>query len=49
MAFKQGEVYRCPDESCGCEVTVTKAAAAECGGDANPTCCSGHTMEKVSG
>jgi hypothetical protein len=47
MAFKQGEVYRCPDESCGCEVTVTKAAPADCAGTQNPTCCCGKTMEKV--
>jgi len=26
MAFKEGEVYKCPDADCGCEVTVTKAA-----------------------
>jgi len=27
MAFKQGEVYKCPDPNCGCEITVTKGAA----------------------
>src|SRR5207249_4180231 len=27
MALKQGEVYRCPDPECGCEVTVTRGAA----------------------
>jgi len=26
MAFKQGEVYKCPDPQCGCEITVTKGA-----------------------
>jgi hypothetical protein len=26
MALKQGEVYRCPDSKCGCEITVTKGA-----------------------
>lgn len=26
MPLKKGEVYRCPKESCGCEVTVTKSA-----------------------
>ena len=27
MAFQQGEVYRCPDRECGCEIQVTKGAA----------------------
>ena len=49
MAFKQGEVYRCPDEACGCEVTVTKAAPPDCPGTSNPTCCCGTTMELVAG
>lgn len=31
MAFKQGEVYRCPDPKSGCEVTVTKAPSAGSG------------------
>jgi len=22
MAFKQGEIYKCPDAKCGCELTV---------------------------
>lgn len=26
MAFQQGEVYRCTEASCGCELTVTKGA-----------------------
>lgn len=47
MALQEGEVYRCPDAACGCEVTVTKGAAAGNGGDRNPTCCCGHTMDKV--
>jgi len=44
MPFKKGEVYRCPDKNCGCEVTVTKSAPQSCGGDQNPTCCCGKTM-----
>jgi hypothetical protein len=47
MALQQGEVYRCPDAACGCEITVTKGAAEGHGGDKNPTCCCGHSMEKV--
>jgi hypothetical protein len=49
MAFKQGQVYRCPDPACGCEVTVTKGAPASCQGEQSPTCCCGKTMELVSG
>lgn len=47
MALQEGEVYRCPDGSCGCEVTVTKGAAPGGGGDRHPTCCCGKTMEKA--
>lgn len=45
MSFQQGEVYRCPEGTCGCEVTVTKGASASCEGHKNPTCCCGRTME----
>ncbi|MFG2684101.1 hypothetical protein [Streptomyces sp. NPDC048392] len=48
MPFREGEVYRCPDENCGCELTVTKSAAASCGGQQSPTCCCGKTMIKAS-
>lgn len=48
MPFKQGEVYRCPDVSCRCELTVTKGAPPDCGGQQDPTCCCGKTMVKVS-
>lgn len=46
MPFRQGEVYRCPDENCGCELTVTKPAPPTCEGQQNPTCCCGKTMVK---
>ncbi|WP_309117705.1 hypothetical protein [Saccharothrix sp.] len=49
MLLREGEVYRCPDNSCGCEVTVTKGAPVGCAGRQNPTCCCGKTMTKVSG
>jgi len=26
MAFREGEVYRCPDTACDCAMTVTKGA-----------------------
>ncbi|MEV8311749.1 hypothetical protein AB0P36_31580 [Streptomyces flavidovirens] len=47
MAFTEGEVYRCPDPACGCELTVTKGAPLTCQGEQNPTCCCGRTMTKV--
>lgn len=46
MPFKKGEVYQCPDETCGCEVTVTKGAPSDCSGTQDPTCCCGKTMVK---
>lgn len=49
MVFREGEVYRCPDPACGCEVTVTRGAALGQGGDLSPTCCCGKTMELVHG
>lgn len=48
MAFREGEVYRCPEENCGCELTVTKAAPPTCSGNNNPTCCCGKTMVKAA-
>lgn len=47
MAFEEGQVYRCPDESCGCEVTVTTGAQPGHGGTQSPTCCCGKTMQLV--
>ena len=49
MPFKKGEVYKCPDKNCGCEVTVTKSAPSDCKGNQNPTCCCGKTMIKKEG
>jgi hypothetical protein len=47
MAFKNGEVYRCPDAGCACELTVTKEAPPNCEGTQAPTCCCGRTMVLV--
>lgn len=46
MPFREGEVYRCTDETCGCELTVTKATAPTCTGQQSPTCCCGKSMVK---
>jgi hypothetical protein len=46
MPWKKGEVYRCPDPSCGCEVTVMKEPKPGMGGDRAPTCCCGKAMTK---
>ncbi|SFO59381.1 hypothetical protein SAMN05216207_11006 [Pseudonocardia ammonioxydans] len=49
MPFREGEVFRCPDADCGCELTVTKAAPPACTGPPDaPTCCCGKTMVKNS-
>jgi len=47
MALQKGEVYRCPDAHCGCEITVTKGAREGCQGQEQPSCCCGETMVKV--
>jgi hypothetical protein len=47
MAFLEGQVYRCPDEACGAEMTVTKSAPRDFSIAQNPTCC-GLTMQLVS-
>ena len=44
MPLTKGEVYVCPDDTCGCEITVTKSAPPDCEGQQNPTCCCGKTM-----
>jgi len=49
MAFRLGQVYRCPVEGCGCEVTVTKGAPDDCTATGTPTCCRGHVMQLVEG
>lgn len=49
MAFREGQVYRCPDTGCGCEVIVSKSAPKDCPGTANPTCCCGREMAQVAG
>jgi hypothetical protein len=47
MALRTGELYRCPNESCSCEIQVTRGAKPGGGGDNNPRCCCGMEMKKV--
>jgi hypothetical protein len=47
MALKEGEVYKCADAECGCEITVTKSAKPDCKGNQQPRCCCGMEMQKV--
>ncbi|MEO7659615.1 MAG: hypothetical protein ABIV48_08370 [Pyrinomonadaceae bacterium] len=49
MALKKDEVYRCANENCGCEITVTKGAPADCSGNEQPRCCCGQPMNKTFG
>jgi hypothetical protein len=44
MSWKQGETYQCTDPKCGCEIQVTRGAAATCSGALNPRCCCGKEM-----
>ena len=46
MPLKEGEVYKCTDPKCGCEITVTKGAAPDCGGEEAPRCCCSKEMVK---
>lgn len=46
MPWKERKIYRCPDDGCGCEVTVTKAPAEGKVGDQLPKCCCGKEMVK---
>jgi hypothetical protein len=46
MALKEGEVYKCPNPDCGCEITVTKGAQPGGGGNQAPRCCCGMEMVK---
>ncbi|MDQ6886905.1 MAG: hypothetical protein M3068_06380 [Gemmatimonadota bacterium] len=47
MALRRGELYRCPDPGCACEIQVTKGAEAGASGDNLPRCCCGKEMQKV--
>ncbi|MCC6793793.1 MAG: hypothetical protein IT366_01645 [Candidatus Hydrogenedentes bacterium] len=44
MAMKTGEIYHCPNDTCGCEIEVTRGAD-EGGGEAAPQCCCGMPMK----
>jgi hypothetical protein len=46
MAMEKGEHYRCTDESCRCEIEVTRGPQGS-GGHENPRCCCGSEMKKV--
>jgi len=46
MALKKGEIYRCSDAQCGCEITVTHGANPDCRGNQNPRCCCRKEMAK---
>jgi hypothetical protein len=45
MTMTSGEMYRCTNPNCECEVKGTKAGG---GGEAPPRCCYGTEMKKVS-
>ena len=43
--MQQGEKYRCTNDDCGCEISVTKASQIDESEAQNPTCCCGEEME----
>ena len=45
----EGEVFRCPNEDCGCEVTVTKATRPTDTGDQAALTCCGTDMFRKAG
>ena len=47
MSLQKGEIYRCCDPECACEIQVIKGAAPNKGGEESPRCCCGQEMEKV--
>lgn len=45
MAIHEGEIYRCPEERCGCEYLVTRGPVTPAGGgDEPPRCGCGQEM-----
>jgi hypothetical protein len=44
MAMQAGEIYRCTNNDCSCEIEVTKGAGRG-GGEEAPRCCCGMPME----
>jgi hypothetical protein len=48
MALRTGDIYRCPDERCGCVMEVTKGSAVGTSGAGNPRCTCGKEMSKES-
>ena len=43
MAMSEGQVYRCQNRNCGCEVRVLRPSIQA---RANPRCCCGAEMKK---
>ena len=46
MSMTRGEIYACPNSACGAEMTVTKGAKADGGGQLPPRCSCGEAMER---
>jgi hypothetical protein len=43
MSMAEGQIYRCQNRECGCEIRVTKASSNT---NSNPRCCCGAEMKK---
>lgn len=42
-SMREGQILRCQNPNCGCEVRVVRSSVE---GDANPRCCCGAEMKK---
>ena len=43
MFMNEGQIYRCQNRKCNCEIRVTKSSAEA---KSNPRCCCGAEMKK---
>ena len=49
MALKEGEVYECSNQDCGCEIQVTHSASPSTDKKQQPRCCCGEEMQRGAG
>ncbi|HVE38590.1 MAG TPA: hypothetical protein VNM14_01800 [Planctomycetota bacterium] len=45
MGWQAGEIFKCPNLECGCELTLTRASRKERGTILPTCCCCGGLME----
>jgi hypothetical protein len=45
MGWQTGEIFKCPNPECGCELTLTRTSKKERGAIFPTCCCCGRLME----